>query len=90
VQQAKLWVRAGGDDSYNDFDSLQAVAEYLAEMGASDPLGSCDRYGVTSPGFLGHNYISFYLGDADAQPIRQLANDEHDEINRLLRSSRGQ
>ena len=31
----KLWVRAGDDDNYNDFDGLQEVAAYLAEMGAT-------------------------------------------------------
>ncbi len=88
MQYAKLWVRVGDDDNYQDLDGLQEVADYLAEMGASDPIEWYNEYGVTSPEFRGHNYISLFLGDAGAQPIRELTPDEHNEINRLLASSR--
>ena len=40
--------------------------------------------GVSSPEFRGKNYISVYWGDDDAQPIRPLTPDEHNEVNRLL------
>jgi hypothetical protein len=80
----KLWVRAGDGDNYNDFDGLQEVADYLAEMGATGPLEWANDLGVSSPEFRGKNYISVYWGDDDAQPIRPLTPDEHKEVNRLL------
>jgi hypothetical protein len=82
----KLWVRAGDGDNYNDFDGLEEVADYLAEMGATDPLERCDKYDVTSPEYRGHNYISLFWGDDDAQPTRPLRIDEQAEVNRLLHS----
>jgi hypothetical protein len=87
---AKLWVRAGDGDNYNDFDGLQEVADYLSEMGATGPLEWANDLGVSSPEFRGKNYVSLFWGDDDAQPIRSLTPDEHEEVNRLLRSSKGQ
>lgn len=86
MQIPKLWVRAGDADNYNDFDGFQQVADYLAEMGATAPLGWCNKYGVTSPEYRGNNYISLFWGDDDAQPTGSLHPDEHSEINSLLRS----
>jgi hypothetical protein len=83
-----LWVRAGDSDNYNAFDGFQEVADYLAEMGATDRLERCNEYGVTSPEYRGNNYISLFWGDDDAQPSRPLTIGEHDEINRLLHSIR--
>ena len=84
MPNAKLWVRAGDSDNYNDFDGLQEVADYLAEMGATGPLELCNEYGVSSPEYRGNNYISLFWGDDEAQPIRSLTIDEHNEVNRLL------
>ncbi len=80
----KIWVRAGDSDNYNEFDGLQEVTDYLGEMGATGPLEWCNEYGVTGPEFRGDNYISLFWGDNDAQPIRSLTTDEHNEVNRLL------
>ncbi len=80
----KIWVRAGDGDNYNDFDGVHEVADYLAEMSATDPLERCNEYGVTSPEYQGNNYISLFWGDDDAQPIRSLTIEEHTEVNRLL------
>jgi hypothetical protein len=85
MPNAKLWVRVGDADRYNCIDSLQEVADYLAVMGATDPLEWCNEYGVTSPEYRGQNYISLFWGDDNAQPTRQLTLDEHTEVNRLLR-----
>ena len=84
MPNAKLWVRAGDSDNYNDFDGLHEVAAYLAEMGATGPLEWANDLGVSSPEFRGRNYISVYWGDGNAQPIRSLTTDEHEEVNRLL------
>lgn len=90
MQNAQLWVRAGDGDDYNAFDGFQEVADYLGEMGATSPLEWCNEYGMTSPEFRGHNYISLFWGDDDAQPTRSLTNAEHNEVNRLLRSPAAQ
>ena len=79
-----LWVRAGDSDNYNDFDGLQEVAAYLAEMGATGPLEWANDLGVSSPEFRGNNHISLFWGDDTAQPLRSLTTDEHEEVNRLL------
>ena len=64
MPNVKLWVRAGDGDNYNDFDGLEEVADYLAEMsGQPDPLDWCNEYGVTSPEISeAENYISLLLG----------------------------
>ena len=81
-----LWVRAGDGDNYNGFDGFQEVADYLGEMGATDSLERCNRYGVTSPEYRGNNYISLFWGGDNAQPVRRVTIDEHIEVNRLLHS----
>jgi len=83
----KLWVRAGDGDSYNGFDGFHEVADYLSEMGATNSLERCNKYGVTSPEFQGRNYVSLFWGDDDAQPTRSLTTGEHKEVNRLLHSA---
>jgi len=85
-----LWVRAGDADSYNAFDGFQEVADYLVEMGATDCLERCNKYGVTSPGYRGNNYISLFWGNDDAQPSRPLTTAEQNEVNGLLRSPAAQ
>lgn len=84
MSTVKLWVRVGDGDNYTCFDGFQEVADYLANMGANEPLEVCNRYGVTSPAYRGNNYISLYWGEADAQPTRSLTIHEHNEVNRLL------
>lgn len=79
----RLWVRAGDGDNYNPFDGLHEVADYLAEMGATD-LEQSFWYGFISPEYRGHNYLSLFWGDDNAQPIRQLTIHEQKETNRLL------
>jgi hypothetical protein len=87
MRNARFWVRVGDYDIYQDFDGLEEVADYFAEMGATDALEWCDEYGFSNFEFRDKNYISLYLGDADAQPVRYLTPEEHDEVNRLLRAA---
>jgi hypothetical protein len=86
MPNTNLWVRVGDGDSYNPFDGVQEVSEYLAEMGATVPLERYNRFGVTRPEYKGRNYISLFWGDDDAQPTLSLTISEHNEISRLLHS----
>ena len=81
----QILVRVGDGDNYNFMAGVHEVADYLAEMGATDPLERCNKYGVATIEFRGNNYISLFWGDEDAQPIRSLTIAEHNEVNRLLR-----
>ena len=80
-----LWIRCGDADNYNDFgDDFDDAAEYLQILGVTGPLVRCGLYGVSARGFTGHNYISFYWGDNDAQPEREVTNKELAKFNAHL------
>lgn len=80
-----LWIRAGDADNYNEFGiDFAAAAEYLDMLGVSAPLVRCIKYGVSAPGFIGHNYISLFWGDNDAQPEREVTDAELAKLNAHL------
>jgi hypothetical protein len=56
-----IWMRLGDADDYHSFDSLDEVADELTRIGIENIDRHC-LYGVTAPGFEGHNYISLYWG----------------------------
>lgn len=80
-----LWIRLGDGDDYHAFDDLSEAAEHLSEFGVRF-IERRDVYGVTAEGFRGHNYISLFWGNADAQPTRGVSADELNEINAQLAS----
>ena len=80
-----LWIRCGDADNYNEFGiDLAAAAEYLDMLGVTAPLVRCGLYGVSAHAFTGHNYISLFWGDNDAQPDRELTDAELAELNDRL------
>lgn len=80
-----LWIRCGDADNYNRFgNDLDAAADYLDMLGVTEPLVRCGRYGVSTDGFTGWNYISLFWGDGHAQPKRELTRHELAELNRRL------
>ncbi len=80
-----LWIRCGDADNYNAFgDDFDAAADYLQTLGVIGPLVRRGRYGVCAAGFTDWNYISFYWGDQDAQPERELTHDEIEGLNAYL------
>jgi hypothetical protein len=82
-----LWIRCGDADDYNDFDNdFAAAAEYLEMLGVTGSVVRCTKYGVSAPSFTGHNYISLFWGDHDAQPEREVTDAELAELNGHLRS----
>lgn len=82
-----LWLRLGDASDYEAFDDLDCVADLLAEFGIK-AVSRYGLYGVSAPGFEGHNYISLYWGpnpgDGSAEASRELTDAELIELNRLL------
>jgi hypothetical protein len=85
---SKLWVRLGDQGDYEayelpDSDGLEHVAALFAELGVG-PLRRIDKYSVTDDrDYAGLNYISVFIGDADAQPLRGLTRREFEELREL-------
>ena len=84
-----IWVRLGDGDTYNRFDDLAEVSEYMAEFSVRH-IWRCQRYGVEAMGLTGQNYISLFHGDAQAQPTGELSNREIRAINRELQTQESQ
>jgi len=80
-----LWIRLGDSDDYEDYgDDIQALAGYLQEVGIKE----IDRWvekGFEASGFGGHNYVSLYWGDADANFISELAQREKIQLEKALK-----
>lgn len=90
MDKLQLWLRIGDGDGYEEFgDDFDALVEMLAEAGVSEPLVRHGKYGVSSAGFEGQNYISLYWGDRSANGERQLSGSELARVNRLLEQEQG-
>lgn len=84
--EALLWVRVGDAGEYTEFDSLADALEYLNEL----QVGKVDhwqRYGFDTPNYHGHDYISIYWGGSDANPWRDLNDEERGEVEAGLNES---
>jgi hypothetical protein len=83
-----IWMRVGDEDGYHAFDAVEDAAEYLGEFYSIAAVERGPRFGVTTDGFTGLNYISMFWGldDGDASAIRELADDELNELNESLDS----
>ena len=83
-----LWLRLGDMSEYEAFgDDLYAVADALLCSGVEDITrrqGGIEASGKEYCQFLGHNYISLFWGDTDAQIIRELNNKELDEVQLII------
>lgn len=78
-----LWARLGVNGEYEKFDDIVDVADHLFEFNVYS-VEVADQYSVESSGFQGHDNISLFYGDNDAQPIRGLTSDEIEELNEVL------
>ena len=83
-----VWMRVGDEDSYHPFDAIEDAAQHLGEFYSIRQIVFRNRFGVTTPGFEGNNYISLYWGtdpkDGSAEMTRALTDDEIDEFNLSL------
>jgi hypothetical protein len=82
----RWWIRVGDGDDYHDFDDLSEVAEALAEYRV-EQVEACNEMGVACDQFRGHNYISLFWGDGDAQPLRDLTAGDVEELNEQLQTA---
>ena len=78
-----VWVRLGDADNYNQFDDLHDAAEYVAELGVKR-VERNQTYGVVADGFTGRNYISLFYGDDEAQPTKDVSDQDIQDFNREL------
>lgn len=66
----KLWLRIGDGGDYRSFSSIDDAIEYLNEL----QVGKIEAWtkagtGFTTRNYWGHDYISCYWGDGNAQLI---------------------
>ena len=87
AQEGNYWVRLGDAGEYEEFAVLSEVTDHLQDRGAGPVLGWV-QYGVETEDFQGNNYISLYVGDENADPIRQLDPEEKGTVESALVGSR--
>jgi hypothetical protein len=76
-KHAQVWLRVGDGGDYQNFDDLDAAIEYLNELSVGKPdYWSHAGAGLHTPNYWGHDYISFYWGDGDAQLVSGLTADD--------------
>ena len=83
-----IWVRVGDAGEYEAFDGLDEAVEYLNELG----VGRVDHWinggpgvGIGTPNYHGHDFVSLYHGDADANLVSNLLPDERVFVEDALR-----
>ncbi len=83
-EHLSIWMRIEDVDDYEEFD-LAAVAERLAMVGV-DYIEQHSKFGVHCPGtrLTGHNYISLYWGDEEANGVKGLTKAEIAQTNEYL------
>lgn len=80
-----VWFRTGDIGGYTCADCIEDAAEAFRELSISGPVSfRVDGMGFDAPGWDGHDYISLYWGDYDAEPKRGLSEDEQAEFSRLM------
>lgn len=79
-----FWLRLGDNDDYHN-SSLDGHLNTLQEFIPNEKLTKYTKYGFESKTFKNLNYISLFVGDNDAQPIRELTKQEIEYINYWLK-----
>lgn len=77
----RVWVRVGDAGDYEQFIGLGFALDYLNELGVGeidDWINDPHAVGCETPNYWGNDYISLYWGDANANLIRPL--DENERI----------
>lgn len=79
----QIWLRVGDAGYYENYDDIPAAAEALNEYGI-DGVDGWVRGGFEFGPARGHDYISCYWGDEDADLIRELNEQEKTELAKAL------
>ncbi len=94
----KVWVRAGDQDDYHDFDSIDTAAEYIhnalhdewdfsdGHRHALERYGGSGLVGVSLLGtdFIGDNAISLFWGNDEAQYMQPMSDNDLVWLGQLL------
>ena len=75
----RLWMRVGDCGAYENFgDDLAGLIDFLNELQAGEVTGWRNDIGLgcETINYHGYDFISLYWGDADANPIRELDEEE--------------
>jgi|GEM_PF-1997322 len=82
-----VWIRMGDMGGYEKFDSPYDAGKEvgLYYLDRVDDFEFIEMGISISPGYTGMNYISLFWGDEDAQPTRDLSEEEKAEFLRGLR-----
>lgn len=77
----KYWLRLGNSADYEEYEDIESLAaEVAVVLPGLQPNLPTFRWGLAgvaiAPYFTGHNYISVYVGDDDAQIEHNLAGAE--------------
>jgi hypothetical protein len=87
----QLWLRVGDAGEYESFgDSLEDVCDYLNDLGAGEVTGWVNGgvgIGFETQNFYGYDFVSLFWGDADAEPIRELDEEERAAVEDRLEES---
>ena len=79
-----VWVRMGASDDYEQFDNINDAAKSAAAFGVEADDLRWIRGGFEVEGFKGRNYVSIYIGDDEADKIRDLTSSEKKNFERAL------
>lgn len=79
-----FWMRWGDNAEYNDYDSLDNVIDHLIDHYEITEVNWRPDGGFEVPGWRRLNYVSLFVGDKDAQIIRDLTPEEKEEIDDAL------
>jgi len=79
-----VWLRMGDSDDYEQFDNINDAAKSAAAFGVEADDLRWIRGGFEAEGFKGRNYVSIYIGDDEADKIRDLTSSEKKNFERAL------
>ena len=84
-----FWMRLGDNEDYEEGD-LDSHLNILQEVifGQTVRRAREGRHGLDCDSYQNLNYISLFVGDEDAQPIRPLTDMEIEYLNYWLNSER--
>lgn len=91
VNEGNLWIRAGDRSDYEEFgNDIDAAAEHVAMfMDEPETFRKGKKYGAESDSFSGHDYLSIFWGDDDAQPTKELSASELQKFNKAIQKHAG-
>ena len=78
-----IWLRVGDMGEYESFDALTEALDYLNELSVGE-VTHWRPAGIETVNCWGHDYISLYHGDADANLLFDMLPDERMFVEETL------